>query len=266
MLLTILPAAAQRVPPEFQEKLDQIRSQPHSRWLELTAEATLPRLQDLVWPKVQQLKPNLPKPAISVRMEAAEDAPYLGNNQLVFPPLFLFRAYISGFLMSHDLYIDDGSDFPVPDPILQRPYAVSPLQKSLPLGNLKPVNPASPALLNMLNCQNRDQRCFSLQMITVSSALLFTLGYDYGHIAASDGSAREYTLSLEKEKAADAWALRLMSSFAPELANDEDRRDYFVLGPPALLSFLAASKQDTARDQLVRRKSALLGTLTTSAP
>jgi hypothetical protein len=168
--------------------------------------------------------------------------------------------------MSHDLYVDDGNRFPVPDPILQRPYAVSPVQRSLPFSGLTLESPAALGLLNVLTCNGRDQRCNYFQSITISSILVFTLGHEYGHIAARETGPNEYAFSIEKEKAADAWATKLLVAFAPEFAKDEDRSDYFLLGPPALFRFCAATDDaDESRIELESRNAALLALLPASA-
>src|SRR5262249_24705006 len=55
-----------------------------------------------------------------------------------------------------------------------------------------------------------------------------------------------YSYSLAKEKAADAWAEKLLVAASPNLVNDEDRRDYLLLGPPALFRLMAATAEGAA--------------------
>ena len=252
-------------PPELAKKLEQIRSAPQSQWLELAAGAMIPYLQDLIWTKAQELsRGKLFRPEISIRMDAPEPAPYTQNKKIVYPALFLARAYLAASLMSHDLYVDDGHTFPVPDPVLQRPYAVSPVQRSLPLSGLELDGPAALGLLNVLTCNGRDKQCNYFQSITISSILLFSLGHEYGHIVSGDAGRKEYDFSIDKEKAADAWGMSLMLAVAPEFASDEDRSDYFWLGPPALLWLRAATARGDATE-LESRKAALVALLPQAA-
>jgi hypothetical protein len=239
--------------------LEEIRSAPQSQWLERTSRLLIPYLQDLIWPEAQRLAAGrFFKPEISVRMtDMSDPIPFAEARSVVFPGLFLYRANLAAFLMSHDLYVHDGNRFPVADPILQRPYAVSPVQRSLPLSTLDWDNPATLALLNALTCYGRDNACNALQSITISSILLFALGHEYGHLASGDVGGREYSYTLEKEEAADAWAEKLLLAAGPNFVNDEDRRDYFLLGPPALFHLMAATaKENAGRAELESRNTA----------
>lgn len=262
LFATSLSLFAQAVPADLAKQLDEIRSAPQSEWLIRTTRVIVPYLQDQIWDDAQRLSSRkMSKPQISIRIDAPEPAPFTTGDTIVFPAIFLQRAYLAAYLMAHDLYVEDGHQFPVPDPVLQRPYAVSPVLRSLPLALVDVKNPAALNLLTFLNCQGRDAECAKAELITVSSILLFFLGHEYGHIAAGEASA----VSPEREKAADAWALKLMLAAAPNFAGNEDVNEYFFLGPPALFHILAAAATGDAKAELEARKAAFVAQLPAAA-
>jgi hypothetical protein len=196
-------------------------------------------------------------------MEVAEDAPFTESKSIVFPGLFLSRAQLSSYILAHDIYIDDGRTFPVPDPVLERAYAKSTVLKWLRTVSLNPrSSPLFLSLLNFLTCYDRDQRCAAQQNVTLSAALTFYLAHEYGHIAAGDVGEHEYQYSLSKELAADAFASRALRAFSEDRYPDNANRDATLLSPVGVLLLHAATlPEGSARSDIDQRITALLNLL-----
>lgn len=247
------------LPPEIRQKLAAVLSAPPSQQPQLLTEAVIPYLQDLMWPEAAKLDARLTaKPTVDVRPSDSLDAPYTDGHRIIYPALFLYEAQLSSYLLSHDLWVDSGRNFPVQDPVLQRPYATSIIMKGLPVGTLDMVSPVFSGLVTTLACYNRDATCASVQSVAFSATLAFFLAHEYGHIAARDVGL-EFSYSVDKELAADAFAFKMLQAFGGGILDDGGQRDYYALAAVALLEArLLTLPAGQARDDLSRRREALL--------
>jgi len=241
-LATALPMRAQEagdLPPALVKKLLALQK-PGDQWSNREMQESPELILSLSWELLKSEMPPQERAAlrdviVSIAQGEGIAPAWINGRNIFIADEALGDLIALGLYFGHDIYVQDGREFPLAKPLLTRPFAARPILNLTPAlaGGFLWKFP-----LELVTCPRQIKDCRDIQgMATILGTFGFLIAHEAGHFLLHHGEDKQR--SLEEELKADRKAWEIISRFTPDPKemSAEEALPYrlAILGGPLLL-------------------------------
>ncbi|HEY2090379.1 MAG TPA: hypothetical protein VGJ81_00690 [Thermoanaerobaculia bacterium] len=254
----------QQLSEGLRRELAQLNAKPQEQWsatdLRAMERLTFAISREVILSGMTEAERNR---VASLRIEAVDqDAgppAWLEHGTIFVSRSALLDFTMLGFVLGHDVFVDNGDEFPVPTSLLTRPYVTTNL---IPLLSPLDVSVFYRVAQTLLKCPSSYAKCAEPQgAATIVGVIGFVIAHEMSHEILGHGES--VSRSQAEELAADERAWHILMRIAPDVAaDDEDSLNYRVrvgiaAGPRVFLRWLLdRTTSDALKEQYDARLSA----------
>jgi hypothetical protein len=200
---------------------------------------------DIVWTTEHLL---LAKPTVATTQINTRIPLYINGSTITYPTLYATLMDEIGITVGHDVYAQNKA-LPVGVPLLQQPYAMGHLFKSMDPAILYFENALYDQAKGHIVCPETVMGCRNVQSMVRYALNLFLVAHECGHYVHGD---QQETLDRDREESADAFAWDVIRKIATAYhTDDQDVNDMidqmFEAGAFAFLAFERQSNINRVR-------------------